>query len=261
MWRVGLGYRRELSGFIESGPAEVGCIEVTAEHFFDVSLDRLHALRRKYPLLVHGLGLSLATPGRLDAEHLESLARVVRAADPLWVSEHVAFTRAGGIDLGHLNPVPPTWAMLDVLVEHARELADRCEKRLLLENITTHLRLDGEIDEPEFLNLLCARAGCGLLLDVTNLAVNAHNLGFDPSSWLSRIDPKHIVQLHLVGYRKDEGRYHDLHADRIQDEILDLTREVLERAAPEAIVLERDANFPTVTELSGELRRIAELRS
>src|SRR5204862_4112506 len=102
------GYRRELARWIAARPAEIGCLEITAEHFFDRDLGELRELRGGYPLFVHGLGLSLGTPGPMDRATLEAYARVVAAADPLYVTEHVAFTRTTEVDLGHLNPVAPT---------------------------------------------------------------------------------------------------------------------------------------------------------
>ena len=105
---VGVGYRRELARWIAARPAEIGCLEITAEHFFDRDLALLRALRREYPLFVHGLGLSLGTPGPLDAATLDAYARVAAAADPLYITEHVAFTRTRDVDLGHLNPIAPS---------------------------------------------------------------------------------------------------------------------------------------------------------
>jgi hypothetical protein len=201
--------------------------------------------------MVHGLGLSLGTPGPLRSENFE---RVVRAADPMWISEHVAFTRTAEVDLGHLNPVRPDHETLRIMADHARELAARCGKPLILENITTHLRVRGPMSETEFLNRLCERAGCGLLLDVTNLYINSRNHGFDPAPWLREIEPSNIVQLHVVGYSTEEGRWQDRHACAIQPELLDLVRAVLDYAPAKAVIVERDENIPA--DLSDELEAL-----
>ena len=249
---VGIGRRREIRTWLASRPSVVGCLELTAEHFFDRRDARaeLALLRRAYPLVVHGLGLSLGTPGPLDEETLSAFARVVAAADPLWISEHAAFTRSAEVDLGHLNPVVPSASALSVLSDHARQVMDRCQKPLLLENIATHLRTRGAWTEPEFLNRLCARAGCGLLLDVTNLYVNARNHRFDPLAWLDELDLSAVRQLHVVGCTVRNGRWHDLHAEPVQAEIRALVDEVLARTAVEAVILERDAAFPHPSELA-----------
>jgi len=251
---VGVGYRRELARWIATRHAEIGCLEVTAEHFFDADLSTLRALRREYPLYVHGLGLSLGTPGPLDPAALESYARVVAAADPVHITEHVAFTRTPQVDLGHLNPVAPTRANLGVMIDHAREVMDRCGKPLLLENIATALRLKGEMDEPDFLNQLCDGAGCGLLLDVTNLYVNSRTFDFDPVDWMNRLEPRNIAQLHIVGYTHREGRWIDAHAEPIQQELFDLAEQALGCSNIRSVIIERDENIPAPSELAAELR-------
>lgn len=251
---IGVGYRQELAAWIESGPPEIACLEITAEHFYEGGLDRLRRLRARMPLYVHGLGLSLGSPEPLDAAALRQFSKVVVAADPVWISEHIAFTRAGGIDLGHLNPVSPSPENLELLTRHARELSDACGKPLLLENITSHLRLEGTLAETKFLNRLCDAADCGLLLDVTNLFINARNHDFDPHAWLRELDPARIVQLHLVGYALRDGVYHDHHASAIQPELLELAREVVRYAPVQAVIVERDWDFPEPAAMAAELR-------
>ena len=181
---IGLGYRQPLAEWISTCPPEVHCLEITAEHFFDHGQARLEWLSQNFPLYVHGLGLSLGTPGPLDAKTLDQFAQVVATANPDWISEHVAFTRSAEVDRGHLNPVSPTLHSLQILIDHARALMDRCQKPLILENVTSFLRLSGDLSEPEFLNRLCEQSGCGLLLDVTNLLINARNHKFDELAWL-----------------------------------------------------------------------------
>jgi uncharacterized protein (UPF0276 family) len=184
---------------------------------------------------------------------------VVEIADPEWISEHVAFTRSDEVDLGHLNPLLPSRDTLSLVVEHAQELAEHCGKPLLLENITSHLQLEGELSEPEFLNLLCDQAGCGLLLDVTNLHINSKNHAFDAREWLHELDPKFIVQLHIVGYSLSNGRWEDFHREPIQADLLDLLQEVIDYAPVKAIILERDEESPDPTALAAELQKLRAL--
>jgi uncharacterized protein (UPF0276 family) len=253
---VGIGYRRELARWVDVRPEEIGCLEITAEHFFDRDLELLGALGRDYPLFVHGLGLSLGTPGPLDRATLDAYARVAAAADPLYVTEHVAFTRTRDVDLGHLNPVAPTLENLRVVADHAREVMDRCGKPMLLENIASHLLLKGTLPETEFLNRLCDAAGCGLLLDVANLYVNSRNHGYDALAWLDALETKNVAQIHVVGYTRRDGRWHDAHAEPIQRELYDLAREVLGRAPVVGVIVERDENMPAAGELAAELREL-----
>lgn len=257
---VGIGFRREMAGWIESGKHGVDCLEITAEHFIGDTERHIAQLARRLPLYVHGLGLSLGTPGPLDARRVEAFARVVELANPRWVSEHVAFTRTAEVDLGHLNPVPLTRDAMKTVADHAREVAESCRKPMLVENITSHLKLTGELTEPEFFNALCERADCGLLLDVTNLFINSRNHRFDPLVWLHEIEPRRIRQLHIVGYAKQGERYVDSHAAPIQEELIELAQAVVAYAPVESIILERDEDIPDVTGLEVEvakLKRIA----
>lgn len=256
---IGIGYRPELASWIDSHPPEIECLEITAEHFFKSGPERLAELTSTYRLFVHGLGLSLGTPGPLDASRLKAFANVATASRAEWISEHVAFTRTRELDLGHLNPVQPTRAVVELVADHAREVSDYCQRPIILENITSHLRLAGELSEPDFLNAICARADCGLLLDVTNLFINSRNHHFDPLAWLDQLDVSRIVQLHMVGYSVENGRYVDSHAQPIQNEILELAGEIISRAPVRAVILERDANFADHGGLNKELSKLTSL--
>ena len=258
--KIGVGYRRELSAWIATKPRGVDCLEITAEHFFHGNEEHLTALAKEFPLFVHGLGLSLGTPGPADAAHLEKFARVVSLARPDWISDHIAFTRTAEADLGHLNPVPPTRQMLKVIADHAREVSLRCRKPMLLENITSHVQLTGDLRETDFLNQLCERANCGLLLDVTNLFINSRNHRFDALQWLREIEPHHIKQLHIVGYSRAGDRYTDSHAAPIQEELIELACTVVRHAPVEAVILERDEEFPDVAGLEIEVAKLQRIR-
>ena len=256
---VGVGYRLELADWIDAHPTGLDCLEITAEHFYEGGKERLSHLSKQFRLFVHGLGLSLGTPGRLDQERLERFAEVAAIARAEWISEHVAFTCTPEVDLGHLNPVPLTREMVELMADHARELSKRCGPPLLLENITSHLRLEGELSETEFLNDLCAQANCGLLLDVTNLFINSKNHRFDPLRWLHELEPGRIQQLHIVGYSRQGDRYTDDHSQSVQDELLELAGAVMAYAPVQAIILERDAQFPSPEIMEEELAKLATL--
>jgi len=258
--KIGLGYRRDLAAWIDSRPANVECLEITAEHFFEGHEESVSALARKFPLFVHGLGLSLGTPGPLDPVRWKKFARVVQITNPEWISDHIAFTRTAEVDLGHWNPVPPTQEMLRVIADHAREVSECCGKPILLENITSYLQLKGDLGETDFLNQLCDRANCGLLLDVTNLFINSQNHGYDPLKRLQEIDRGRITQLHIVGYSREGERYTDSHSQPIQEELIDLARAVVSHSPVQSIILERDEDFPGPDELAGEMAKLNLIR-
>ena len=259
MRRVGLGYRAPLHDWIVDGAPRVDCLEITAEHFFAGGQQRLADLATAFPLFVHGLGLSLGTPGPLDWKTLRQFARVASIAEAEWISEHVAFTRVSEVDLGHLNPVPLTRESLSVLVEHALEISEYCQRPLILENITFDLKVGGDLSEPDFLNQLCEKGECGLLLDVTNLFINSKNHGFDAGAWLREIVPDNIVQLHIVGYSKVADAYRDYHAAKMQQDLMDLLQIVLEYAPVKAIILERDQRLDDTQEIADEISQLQEI--
>lgn len=256
MRRIGIGYRRPLDAWLSANQNLVNCLEITAEHFFDGGEAKLRQLAANWPIYVHGLGLSLATPGPLPRKLLRQFSRVARVADATWVSEHIAFTRTSEVDLGHLNAAPLTELSLATVAEHAAELRETCGRQVLLENVTSDLRIEGNYRETEFLNRLCDRARCGLLLDVTNLWINSRNHGFDPLLWLDELDPHSIVQLHVVGYTRRGERYLDFHADPIQQEVMDLVAEVVDRSPVQAIILERDERLEATDEIAKDLEQL-----
>ncbi|OFW30927.1 MAG: hypothetical protein A3H97_19425 [Acidobacteria bacterium RIFCSPLOWO2_02_FULL_65_29] len=253
---IGLGHRPSLARWLAGGVPEVECLELTAEHFFDAPDAAISAIGERYPCSVHGLGLSLGTPGPLDSATFTGYSRVARLAQARWATEHVAFTRAGGIDLGHLNPLAPTRDSLQLLTEHALEVHEATGLPVCLENITSQLEIAGTMSEPEFLNALCSAPHVGLLMDVTNLFINAHNHGFDARGWLSELQPGVVRQIHVVGYGEQGGRLVDDHRVAIQTELLDLMAAIAMRHEVEAVILERDLDIPGPVELLGELSRV-----
>jgi uncharacterized protein len=265
LMKIGLGYRRELIPWLSDGRAAINCLELTAEHFYDAPQRSIQFAnwRRSFvrPLscFVHGLGLSLGTPGALGQARLRQFSEVATACQAEWVSEHVAFTRTGEGDLGHLNPVPPTYESVKIMADHALELSGACGRPLLLENITSHVRLQGELSETDYLNELCSRGRCGILLDITNLFVNSRNHGFDATEWVHQLEPANIQQLHLVGYSRRGSRFIDDHSKDIQPELLELARAVIDYAPVKAIILERDADIPAGSGMDAELAKLESL--
>lgn len=255
---VGIGHRPGLTRWLSGAVPAVECIELTAEHFFDAPDAAIAAIGERYVCSVHGLGLSLGTPGPLDQPTLRALTRVARLSKARWVSEHAAFTRAGDIDLGHLNPVAPTRENLATLSGHARELHEATGLPVCIENITSQLRLTGSLSEPEFLNALCASPHVRLLLDITNLFISARNHAFEADAWLAELRPGVVGQMHIVGYGERDGQLVDDHRSPIQPELLDLMASAAEYHQVDAVFVERDLNIPGPAEIIDELSRVRE---
>jgi len=264
--RLGLGvaWRVPLAGLAASlsepgASPGLGFVEVIAEATDAAAPPRhLDALReRDVRVIPHGLTLSLGgaelpEPGRLD--HLARLA--TRLGSPL-VSEHIAFVRAGGVDTGHLLPVPRTHAALDVLVANVEAAQAALPVPLALEHVAALFEWpDAEMDEAEFLCALLDRTGALLLLDVAYLYANARNHGFDALAWLDRAPLDRLAYVHVGGGTVVDGVYHDTHRHPVLRGVLDLVEELCARAAPPGVLLERDDDFPPAAVLAAELEAI-----
>lgn len=260
---VGLGYRGPLRACFRDSAAPIACVEATAEHFFrhDKTPPPRPPEFAARPVLVHGLDLSLGTPGPLVEDYVQRFLAVAEGLDAALISDHLAITRTSEVELGHLNPVPPTRATRDGVAAKIKELQARADRLFLLENVTTHLRLRGDLSFPDLLNGICEAADCGILLDVTNLYVNAKNFGGDPFEFLDRIDLARVVQLHIVGYEERGGRLYDTHQVDIQEPLFDLAQAVFERSHARAVIVERDGHYPTTDSLYAELERLSALLS
>lgn len=260
---AGLGYREPYRADLLLGGEGVDFLEVIADHYLDAPPEKLRELDRlaeRFPLIPHGLDLSLGGADGLDAAYRDRLLGLVRRLDPPWWSEHVAFTRAGGVAIGHLAPVPFARQSLDVLAANIREVQERTETPLILENITYAFECSGsEYGEAEFLAELVDRTGCGLLLDVTNLHTNAVNHGFDPIAFLDHLPLDRVVQLHFVGGHREGDLLIDSHSAPAPPEVWALLDHVLARALVKGVILERDEDLPPFAVLLEEIGRVREV--
>lgn len=262
--RVGIGWREAVSRLVLRRP-DLGFVEVLAESLppersLPLALDVLVA--RGVPVIPHGVRLSLGGAERPDPRRLAGLARLARRVAAPLVSEHVAFVRAGGVETGHLLPVPLTRDCLEVVVENVRIAQEHLPVPLALENIAAVFRWpDAEMDEATFLTELLERSGALLLLDVANLYANARNLGFDPLAYLDRLPLDRLAYVHVAGGAVREGIYEDTHAHPVPSAALALLEEVARRVPIPAVMLERDDRFPGDEEVAGELDAIARAAS
>ncbi len=260
---VGLGYRQPYHADLFAHRAAVDFLEITADHYLHPSAykeSELAQLQRNFTLIPHGLDLSLGSAEGPDPRYLEELASLVQRLDPPWWSEHIAFTRSGGIELGHLAPVPFRYDCLDLLCRNIEQVGKTIKTPLILENITYVMEMPGaEMTEGEFLRMLVDRTGVGLLLDVTNLYINSRNHGYEPRHFLEELPPEAVVQLHFVGYHEQTDQLVDGHADPTQEPIWDLLDQVFRHFDVKGAILERDENLPPFSALAGELARAREM--
>ena len=278
MTQVGIGLRQpHYEAFLARRPA-LGFVEVHSENFFadgGAALGVLDAVRAHYPVSLHGLGLSLGAAAGLDPWHLDRLARLVQRVQPARVSDHAAFARApaapGGpvLHANDLLPIAFTQASLDVMVRNVGQVQERLGRSILVENVSAYLRYDDADQWPEadFLVALARRSGCGLLLDVNNLMVNALNAqAADPvaacCAFVDALPPGIVGEIHLAGYNdaSDVGLVIDDHGSRVRDAVWDAYAHALRRFGTVPTLIEWDTDLPALDVLLGEAQRAARLQ-
>lgn len=220
----------------------------------------LDAVRARHPVSLHGVSLSLAGEQPLDRHHLARLAALVRRIDPALVSEHLAWSGAGGRHFPDLLPIVRDDAALHRIAAHIAQTQDILGRRIAIENPSHYLHVDGhDWDEIDFLGELVRRTDCALLLDINNVHVSSRNLGFDAAAWLDRFPGDAVVEIHLAGHSVDPtlgpALLIDSHDAPVADSVWALFRRVVERIGPRPTLIERDGNVPSFAALMAERQR------
>ena len=258
--RAGIGLRHpHLATVLETTPA-VGFLEVHAENYMGGGRARrvLETLRARYPVALHGVGLSLGSIEGPDRQHLERLASLVEAIEPWAVSEHVSFSSADGLYLNDLLPLPYTEEALEALCRGVELVQTRLKRSLLMENPSRYVAyVEAALSEGEFLAELVRRTGCGLLLDLNNLYVSAYNLGFQASAEFARLPGSAVGELHLAGHTvkalKDGGEIRiDDHGSAVAEPVWRLYEQTIARIGARATLIEWDTRLPPLEDLVGE---------
>jgi uncharacterized protein (UPF0276 family) len=258
---AGLSFKPEHFQEALAWPAAGLWYEVHAENYMVAGGPRpamLEAVRRERPLSLHGVGMSLAGAADPDPDHLAKLKRLTERFEPFAVSEHLAWSRLDGRCFPDLLPVPRTDQVLARLAANIGRVQDTLGRPILIENPTHYLDLRGhQWSETSFLTEIARRTGCGLLIDINNVVVGAHNLGFDAAAWLETI-PAHLVgEIHLAGHSLDvEGSLLiDSHDANVSEDVWRLYESFIARIGPRPTLIERDGNLPPFAELISERDR------
>lgn len=254
----GLGLRKEhFADLLSAAPAGVDWFEAISENFMVAGgkpLAVLERVRRDFPLVLHGVSLSIGGIDPLRADYLDRLAALIDRIEPAWVSDHLCWTGVDGINLHDLLPLPYTQECLAHVAGRVRQVQDRLGRQLVLENPSTYLAAaDNSLTEWEFLAALAEETDCLLLLDVNNVYVSACNHGFDPQPYLAAIPPARVVQLHIAGHRDVDGFKIDTHDAPVCDAVWALYAQAAQRFPAAATLLERDDAIPLLPELVAEL--------
>lgn len=256
--KIGIGYREQFRADIFLHQTEIDFLEITSDHYLDANQQKrqeLKLLKQHFPLVPHSLELSLGSAEGINEEYLEKIAELIEFVQPEWFSDHLCFTKSGGVRINHLAPVPYTNEAVKVFVRNISKVKRRVSQPLILENISYLMRFpSSEMSEAEFITKIVEETDCGLLLDVTNLYINSQNFGFDWREFLDEIPLNRVVQLHFVGSHRHGKHLIDAHANKTEEEIWKVFREVCLRCDIQGAILERDENFPPFSEILEELK-------
>jgi uncharacterized protein (UPF0276 family) len=256
---AGIGLRSaHISQMLTRRPS-VGWLEVHAENYMgnSAAVGALETLRETYPLSVHGVGLSLGSAGGLDPDHLERLRRVCERFQPDLVSEHLAWSVADGAYLNDLLPLRYDNAALAIVARNIEHLQETLKRQVLIENLSAYVAFsDSTMTEAEFLAGLVRKAGCGLLLDVNNVYVSAHNIGFDARTFIETLPAEAIGEIHLAGHSVNQVGEDtvliDDHGSCVPPAVWSLYTTALEKIGRRPTLIEWDTEVPTLDVLLGE---------
>jgi uncharacterized protein len=255
----GIGYRREIKDTLFSARDDIDFLEILTDQFIDgpQALNEVREVCDAFPVIPHGIGLSVGSATGLDYEYLRKIKPISDITRSPYYSEHLCMTRAPGLEIGHLSPLAFTEDVLERTIRNVQQAQDFLEKPLILENVTYLITIpNAEMSQSEFFRRLVEASGCGVLLDITNVYINSVNHGFDPLDFLDAMPLEQVVQVHLAGGYWSHEVLVDSHSESVQDETWELFEALVARTMIRACILEQDANFPeTIASLVEQIKR------
>jgi uncharacterized protein len=262
---AGLGLRRGLLPEVESlEPGAVDFLEVAPENWIGVGGRmgrRFRAVAERYPLVCHGLSLSLGGPAPLDVELLNAVRRFLDEHHVLHFTEHLSYCSDDKGHLYDLMPIPFTDEAVRYVAQRVREVQDRLERRIGIEHVSCYATPGAQMSELEFVNAVLDEADCDLLLDVNNVYVNSVNFGYDPHEFLAGLQGQRTVYIHIAGhFREEADLLVDTHGAPVVETVWELLAVAYQRFGVRPTLLERDFNFPPMAELLAEVRCIRGLQ-
>ncbi len=256
----GLGLRPVYYDEILATRPPVDWFEIISENYMVAGgrpLAMLERFRADYPIVMHGVSMSLASTDPLDFDYLGELKALAERVEPAWISDHVAWTGVHGINLHDLLPIPYTEESLAHIVDRISRVQDFLKRRLVVENASTYVTFgQSEMEECTFVAEMAERADCLLLLDVNNVFVSGFNHGFDASRFIDSVPVDRVVQFHMAGHTDNETHRIDTHDQPVCEEVWTLYEQARRRFGGVSAMIERDDNFPPFSELLDELERM-----
>ncbi|MBL4598672.1 MAG: DUF692 domain-containing protein [Rhizobiaceae bacterium] len=225
-------------------------------------LKMLDQIMERYPLVMHGVSMSIASTAPLNMDYLTRLKTLADRVNPKWISDHLCWTGVHGVNLHDLLPIPYTEEALNHVASRIEQVQDFLGRRIAIENVSSYIEFEeSEMDEWTFVAEIAKRADCWLLLDVNNVFVSGQNHQFDDGNFIDQIPVERVVQFHLAGHSEGDDVLIDTHDQPVCDEVFDLYEKALRRFGPVSTMIERDDNIPPLAELLDELNRARHIAS
>jgi uncharacterized protein (UPF0276 family) len=259
----GLGLRTQHYEAVLNEPHAIDWLEVITENYLVPGGKPLHYLeriRRRFPLVMHGVSLSIGSTDPIDLDYLAQVRTLAARIEPHWISDHLCWTGIEGRNLHDLLPLPYTEEALASVVDRVGQVQDALGRQILLENVSSYLTYRAsDMSEWEFLREVAERADCAILLDINNIYVSSVNHGFDPLAYLQAMPRERVRQFHLAGHSDLGGHLIDTHDHSIVEPVWDLYCAAVAQFGAVPTMIERDDNIPSLSELVAELQIAREL--
>jgi len=261
----GLGLRKEHYETVLAERPQVDWFEIISENYMvdgGKPLDYLTRIREHYPMVMHGVSMSIGSTEPLNFTYLKQLKALIKRVEPAWFSDHLCWTGVNGLNLHDLMPLPYTEEAIQHVADRVSQVQDYLGRQMLLENVSSYVSYsDSQMSEWEFLSAVAERADCLILLDINNIYVSAFNHNFDPYTYLHAMPTERVYQFHLAGHTHENNLIIDTHDHPISDPVFELYAAAVQHFGRVSTMIERDDHIPPLSELLDELeqvRRIAE---
>jgi len=253
----GLGLRTEHYPYILDNKPAVDWFEILSENYMvpgGKPLDNLDRIRADYPMVMHGVSLSIGSTDPLNPDYLNNLKQLIQRIQPHWISDHLCWTGVNNTNSHDLLPLPYNEDTIAHVVERVEQVQDYLGQRILLENLSSYVTyMSSEMSEWAFFSEIARRADCHILLDINNIFVSAHNHHFDPADYLNGIDTDRVMQFHLAGHSHTGEMLIDTHDHDVCDPVWALYGKALKRFGAVSTMIERDDDIPEFPQLRKEL--------
>jgi len=256
----GLGLRKEHYDAVLTERPNVDWFEIISENYMvdgGKPLNYLSRIREHYPMVMHGVSMSIGSTEPLNFDYLKQLKTLIKRVEPAWFSDHLCWTGVDGINLHDLMPLPYTEEAVEHVADRISQVQDYIGQQMLIENVSSYVSYcDSQMTEWEFLNAVVERADCLILLDINNIYVSSYNHNFDPFTYLTAMPSERVYQFHLAGHTHEDNLIIDTHDHPIADPVFELYAAAVQQFGRVSTMIERDDNIPPLSELLIELEQV-----